>query len=1039
MSITFGTTDLNISGNSSWSSTTTLKVLTGISGLPSSGNYEIVIPNDVNVIDANIGASLSGLTKVTFGTGCRIFRAGVFHNCPNLAEVVFTNPTNYGELEGQGSDNSNVMYDIDSNGNIVHGEFYYIFIKRFPSFANSNFETSDGINTYLGIDLVRERPFKGCPNLTKMTCFSVFYNLVGIFSNDGNQTVLNQIKTVVLNTNSTTSNFVNGVILRDVVSVTSLTINNPENIILIGNSSFRNCSNTDYNLGNMTSLKRLAVSCFTGSGITSVTIPASVTRMDGVCFENCLSLTSVTMLPTFSTSLFNGITYTDPASFNLSFSGCPNINIPSLKHIYAKVESNAAYFRNLGFTATQAYNAEIPYSDALAAGYTQNELVSAGYHIYTTENLSVTGNGYDSSLTVLTGISGLPSSGNYEIVIPNTIQVIDTNVGNGLVGLTKVTFGTGCRIFRAGVFHNCPNLAEVVFTNPDSYDDKENITGGTNNPLYGIGSNTIVHADGYYVFVRSFNIRDEDRANRPFKDCPNLSKITCFSNFIPFKSQNFISNTGVINQIKTVVLNTNQNTSYHIAYDLLFNASFVTSVTINNPENVVQLVSGCFRNCGAPDYNLGNMSNLKFIDDNTFSGSGIQNAVIPASVTIIAFQCFANCQSLTSVTVNATFSPLLFEDTGSGDGRNNFLNCPNINTSSLKHIYAKVQSDAAYFRSLGLSATQAFDAEIPYSDALAAGYTSSELSTAYGIQIQFTISNNVLTDITGPESTSESVTIPSGVTAILSTACQNKTFIGSLSIPSTVTRILSNSFLGCSNLTSLTLPGFRNSSSNTLIPLDANSFALATSPSLTRSNVNVNSLQQLRTQGYTVAELESAGFQNVPLTCFGENTKIMCFVDGREQELMVQDIRNGVLVKTFKSGYKPVCMIGTNKMNNPGNDERIKERLYICKKEKYPELTEDLIITGCHSILLDKITDEQRVSLLKEMGDIYVTEGKYRLTAAMDERAEPYNCAGEFNIYHFALEHDIYVANYGVYANGLLVESCSKRYLAEIANMTMLN
>jgi hypothetical protein len=432
------------------------------------------------------------------------------------------------------------------------------------------------------------------------------------------------------------------------------------------------------------------------------------------------------------------------------------------------------------------------------------------------------------------------------------------------------------------------------------------------------------------------------------------------------------------------------------------------------------------------------MSSLKIItgDGGSFNSSSIENVYIPSSVTLVDYGSFANCQSLTSVTINATFSPSLF---GISDNiGNQFFNCPNINTTSLKHIYNFVQSNANYFRRLGFTATQAFNAEIPYSDALAAGYTSSELSTAYGIQIQFTISNNVLTDITGPESTSESVTIPSGVTAILSTACQNKTFIGSLSIPSTVTRILAESFLGCSNLTALTLPGFRNSNSNSLIPLDANSFALATSPSLVYSNVNVNSLQQLRTQGYTVDELEVAGFQNVPLTCFGENTKIMCFVDGREQELMVQDIRNGVLVKTFKSGYKPVCMIGTNKMINSGNDERIKERLYICKKEKYPELTEDLIITGCHSILLDKITDEQRISLLKEMGDIYVTEDKYRLTAAMDERAEPHNCAGEFNIYHFALEHDIYVANYGVYANGLLVESCSKRYLAEIANMTML-
>jgi hypothetical protein len=164
----------------------------------------------------------------------------------------------------------------------------------------------------------------------------------------------------------------------------------------------------------------------------------------------------------------------------------------------------------------------------------------------------------------------------------------------------------------------------------------------------------------------------------------------------------------------------------------------------------------------------------------------------------------------------------------------------------------------------------------------------------------------------------------------------------------------------------------------------------------------------------------------------------MCFIDGQEQELMVQDIRNGVLVKTFKSGYKSVCMIGTNKMVNLGNNKRVEERLYICKKEKYPELTEDLIITGCHSILLDNITDEQREKVINKFGRIMVTEGKYRLTAAMDERAVPHNCYGEFNIYHFALENDIYTYNYGVYANGLLVESCSKRYLAEIANMKIL-
>jgi hypothetical protein len=407
------------------------------------------------------------------------------------------------------------------------------------------------------------------------------------------------------------------------------------------------------------------------------------------------------------------------------------------------------------------------------------------------------------------------------------------------------------------------------------------------------------------------------------------------------------------------------------------------------------------------------------------------NMAAANSITTLKSFAFSNFTLLTEIILPSSIVSIATDA---------FINCPSLNTETIQNIYNLMNNNVTIFKNTGLTALQAFEVGISSTDALSAGYTQSELTVAgYDLSFEMIISNNVLTDITYiTEPLIKNITIPTGVTAINSDACQNKTFIGSLSIPSTVTRILANSFLGCNNLTAVTLPGSRTSSSNSLIPLDANSFALATSPSLIRSNVNVNSLQQLRTQGYTVAQLEAAGFQNVPVTCFGENTRIMCFVDGQEQELMVQDIRNGVLVKTLGSGYKPVCMIGTNKMMNLGNDERVEERLYVCKKENYTELTEDLIITGCHSVLVDDITEEQRNKIMDKFGRIMVTEGKYRLTAAMDERAFPHNCAGEFNIYHFALEHDVYVANYGVYANGLLVESCSKRYLAEIANMTMI-
>jgi len=36
------------------------------------------------------------------------------------------------------------------------------------------------------------------------------------------------------------------------------------------------------------------------------------------------------------------------------------------------------------------------------------------------------------------------------------------------------------------------------------------------------------------------------------------------------------------------------------------------------------------------------------------------------------------------------------------------------------------------------------------------------------------------------------------------------------------------------------------------------------------------------------------------------------------------------------------------------------------------------------------------------------------------------------------LENENYFHNYGIWANGLLVETCSKRYLTELSNMELI-
>jgi len=174
---------------------------------------------------------------------------------------------------------------------------------------------------------------------------------------------------------------------------------------------------------------------------------------------------------------------------------------------------------------------------------------------------------------------------------------------------------------------------------------------------------------------------------------------------------------------------------------------------------------------------------------------------------------------------------------------------------------------------------------------------------------------------------------------------------------------------------------------------------------------------------------------NTQITCFKEGSKILT----NNGYKLVEELRKGDLIKTLKNGYKKIDMIATKKIYHPASQERIKDQLYKCTQSKYPEVFEDLIITGCHSILVGKFENpEQREKTIEVNSRIFVTDGKYRLPACVDDRTSVYEKPGTYTIYHFALENEDYYMNYGVFANGLLVETCSKRYLREIADMILI-
>jgi len=172
--------------------------------------------------------------------------------------------------------------------------------------------------------------------------------------------------------------------------------------------------------------------------------------------------------------------------------------------------------------------------------------------------------------------------------------------------------------------------------------------------------------------------------------------------------------------------------------------------------------------------------------------------------------------------------------------------------------------------------------------------------------------------------------------------------------------------------------------------------------------------------------------------CFLEGSTILCLINDVEMYVPVEALTNGTLVKTSLRGWKKVVAVGKGSIQNPGDDARTENRLYRCSPSQYPALKQDLYLTGCHSILEFPITEKQKEDTIARLGKLFVTDNKYRLMACVDERAEPWNSAETYPIYHFALENEDDGMNDGVYANGLLVETCAIRTLLRRSNMTLL-
>jgi hypothetical protein len=175
------------------------------------------------------------------------------------------------------------------------------------------------------------------------------------------------------------------------------------------------------------------------------------------------------------------------------------------------------------------------------------------------------------------------------------------------------------------------------------------------------------------------------------------------------------------------------------------------------------------------------------------------------------------------------------------------------------------------------------------------------------------------------------------------------------------------------------------------------------------------------------------------MICFDKGTKILCLNKQFEEEYIpIENLKKGDLVKSYKHGYRKIYSIGNNFMIN--NPNQFNACMYKLEKTEDNKLTDDLIVTGGHSVLVDSLgiyEEETR----KIMNGLQMIDDKYLLLSSLSKDFIKLDNNDSYNYYHFILEnndsynyyHFILENNddenerFSVWANGILTETPNKK------------
>lgn len=377
------------------------------------------------------------------------------------------------------------------------------------------------------------------------------------------------------------------------------------------------------------------------SGLTSVTIPSSVTSIGTEVFYGCRSLTTLT-LPSNLTSI--------PGELFYGCSGLTSITIPS-----GVTKIGEAAFRGCsGLTSVHISDiaawCKIDFNDQAS-----NPLCYAR-HLYLGED-EITELIIPSNVTTISNYAFYGCEGIASVTIPSNVTSIGDYTFSGCSGLASFTIPSSVTTIGSGAFSNCSSLTSITIPS--------NVTSIGNSVFYGCSSLSSVSIQSDLTSIGNsffYNCSSLSSVTIPssvtsigseaFYGCSGLTSITIPSGVTSIGSEAFEGCSGL-----TSIIVDESNTFY----DSRGNCNAIIKTSNNEliagfkntviPNSVVSIGDHAFRNCSGLT-SLTIPDGVATIGRYALAGCGLTSITLPNSVTYIGNYAFYNCNSLTSITLS---------------------------------------------------------------------------------------------------------------------------------------------------------------------------------------------------------------------------------------------------------------------------------------------------------------------------------------------------------------------------------------------------